>query len=69
MSDIIWEIDDEPVLLRVLDFDADYEHYEVVVCDEDGREMQGVRVPDEDCDRLHEEIMNIYRFGERETER
>ena len=69
MNEILWSIDDEPVLIRVLDFDPDYEHYEIVVCDEEGHAMEGVRVPDEDLDRLHEEIMRIYRLEPLETER
>jgi hypothetical protein len=68
-NEILWDIDDEPVLPRVLEFDADYEHYTLVVCDEDGHEMEGVRVPDDDLDRLHEEIMRIYRLEPLETER
>jgi len=63
---IPWSIDDEPVLLRVKDFDPDYEHYEIVVCDEEGFEIPGARVPDEDSDRLHRAVMEMSKRVEEE---
>ena len=66
MALIPWEIDEEPVWLRIEDWDPEYTTYSVVVCDKRGIEILGVLLPDSDDRRLHEAVMEMSRMVEEE---